>query len=100
MGHISNLENFQGERSMSDTVRKKTLPDGSVLKLVAWISDSIDPGRAMHQLKLVTGRMSVSHPVNFEDFSKDQIHAMYHRINSSKNFLDSFDPLMSKQLFE
>ncbi len=75
---------------MSKTVKKKTLKDGSVLQLITWISDSIRPGRRMHRLSLADGLTTISHPPDFENFSKAEIYTMYQKINSGEEFTELF----------
>jgi len=70
----------------------KELRDGEILRIVTWVSDVLRPGHRMYQLELWRDRVRTSRiPARFENFDKQQIRAMYQRINSSADFDNLWD---------
>ena len=74
--------------SIDDIVAEKQLDDKTTLKVVTWVSDQVRPGQRMYHLELTEayGYATTKYPINFEDFSKDEITGMYDSIHSKKDF--------------
>ncbi len=76
---------FQDPRQI---IEKKRLSDGSELELKRWESDFISPGRIGYQLALAQfqGNLITQFPINWENYTEQQIREMYSSINSVGDF--------------
>ena len=71
-----------------EVIESKVLSEDIRLELKRWTSDFIEPGRIGYQLALVSfnGGLTTQFPIDWENYSEQQIRRMYDTINSAEDF--------------